>query len=363
MKRILFVGMTTNYGGVETYILNLFLNLDKKKYECYFPGFKGKVAYYDVLKQEGAKFLELPFSRRNYIKYKKSWMDTLRKHKFDVIYFNTCDIISIDKLKFAKKTKVPVRIIHAHSSGIQQKTNYFHQISEKYSRKNLGKYATHLLACSKSAGDWMFGGYQYQIIHNGIDLLKYKYDIKKRNVVRDEHGMRSERVVGCIGRLEPPKNPIYAEKIAEFILKKDSQAKFVFIGDGELSDEVKSLVKENKLEKKILFTGKVDNVNEWMSALDCLVMPSLFEGLPFVLVEAQAAGLPCVVSSTVSKEADFTGLLQFIDLDAGENAWAEAALSVCDNARKDYLQNLIDAGYSIENTAAEVCEIIESVEK
>ena len=126
---------------------------------------------------------------------------------------------------------------------------------------------------------------------------------------------------------------------------------------------MKSIVKANKLEEKILFAGAVDNVNEWMSAIDCLIMPSLFEGLPFVLVEAQAAGLPCVVSSTVSKEADFTGVLQFIDLDVGEDAWAEAALSACDNARKDYLQNLIDAGYSIENTAAEVCEIIESVEK
>ena len=86
MKKVLFIGMTTNYGGVETYILNLFLNLDKTKYECYFPKFNGKVAYYDVLRREGAQFVELPFSRRNYIKYRKSWMDLLSKFKFDVIY-------------------------------------------------------------------------------------------------------------------------------------------------------------------------------------------------------------------------------------------------------------------------------------
>ena len=362
MKKVLFIGMTTNYGGVETYILNLFLNIDKTKYECYFPKFNGKVAYYDVLKKEGAQFVELAFSRRNYIKYRKCWMDLLSKYKFDAIYFNTCDIVSIDKLKFAKKKNVPIRIVHAHNSGIQQKVNIFHKISEKISRRNLGKYATCYFACSQSAGDWMFDKHSYQVIHNGIDLLKYKFDVGKRNNVRSRYEINEGKLVGCVGRLSPQKNPLFAEKIAEVVTKLDSDAMFVFVGDGELANQVKDIVKEKNLEDKSIFAGVVDNVNEWMSALDCLVMPSLFEGLPFVLVEAQAAGLPCVVSSTVSKEANITGLLQFIDLDSSEKVWGETILKACRNDRKDYLNQLVAAGYSIENTAKEVCEIIESVE-
>ena len=203
----------------------------------------------------------------------------------------------------------------------------------------------------------------YKVIHNGIDLNKYKYNEINRKKVRKNISLTDNLLIGCIGRISQVKNPFFSEKIAEEILNKDSTAKFVFIGDGELKEELQSIVKANNLKDRMIFAGTVDNVNEWMSALDCLVMPSLFEGLPFVLVEAQAAGLPCVVSSTVSSEADFTGLLQFIELDAGEKIWAETVLEACGNERKDYLVNLIEAGYSIENTVKEVCEIIESVER
>lgn len=358
MERIFMVGYSTDKGGVEAYIVNLCSQLPKEKYEVIYD--------WPMMKIDGKTWIR-PKNRHNYIAYKKFWKRFFRENHFDVLYYNTCDIVSIDMLKFAKKAKVPIRIIHSHNTGnqegINKKINALHRLMEKSNRKNINHYATHLLACSESAGDWMFGGHSYQIIHNGINLFKYKYDLKKRNLIRSEYGIDLKKVVGCIGRLDPQKNPVFAEKIAEAILKRDPEVKFVFIGDGELADEVKSIVKEHELDEKILFTGAVDNVNEWMSALDCLVMPSLFEGLPFVLVEAQAAGLPCVVSSTVSKEADFTGLLQFMDLDMEEMAWAETVLEVCGNERKDYMENLIAAGYSIENTAAEVCEIIESVER
>lgn len=357
MKRIFMVGYSTDKGGVEAYIVNLCSQLPKEEYEVIYD--------WPTMEIDGKTWIR-PRNRHNYITYKMFWNQFFRENHFDVLYYNTCDIVSIDMLKFAKKAKVPARIIHSHNTGnqegINKKMSAFHKMMEKTNRKNINDYATHLLACSKSAGDWMFGGHSYQVIHNGIDLFKYKYDMKKRDAIRSQHGMGLEKIIGCIGRLDPQKNPIFAEKIAEAILKIDSKVKFIFIGDGELADEVKSIVKGNKLEDKIAFVGAVDNVNEWMSALDCLVMPSLFEGLPFVLVEAQAAGLPCVVSSTVSREADFTGLLQFMDLDSPEKFWAETILKACGNERKDYWEKLVAAGYSIENTAKEVCEIIESVE-
>ncbi|MEJ8787495.1 glycosyltransferase [Dorea sp. ICN-14282] len=357
MKRIFMVGYSTDKGGVEAYIMNLCSQLPKEEYEVIYD--------WPTMEIEGKTWIR-PRNRHNYIAYKKFWNKFFRENHFDVMYYNTCDIVSIDMLKFAKKAKIPVRIIHSHNTGnqegINKKMNSVHKLMEKSNRKNIHKFATHLLACSKSAGDWMFDKYSYQVIHNGIDLPKYKFDVKKRNDVLSRYGISGGKLVGCVGRLDPQKNPVFAEKIAEEVIKLDPDTMFAFVGDGELADQVKSVVKENNLEDKIIFAGAVDNVSEWMSALDCLVMPSLFEGLPFVLVEAQAAGLPCVVSSTVSKEADFTGLLQFIDLDSSEKVWAETILKACGNERKDYLEKLVAAGYSIKNTAKEVCEIIESVE-
>lgn len=357
MKRIFMVGYSTDKGGVESYIVNLCSQLLKEKYEVIYDWPKMEI--------DGKTWIR-PRNRHNYIAYKKFWNRFFKENHFDVLYYNTCDIVSIDMLNFAKKAEVPVRIIHSHNTGnqeeIDKEINIVHKLMEKSNRKNIHKFATHLLACSKSAGDWMFGKHSYQVIHNGIDLPKYKFDVKKRNDVRSQYGISEGKLFGCVGRLDPQKNPIFAEKIAEVVIKLNSDTTFVFVGDGELANKVKSIVKANNLEDKIIFLGAVDNVNEWMSALDCLVMPSLFEGLPFVLVEAQAAGLPCVVSSTVSKEANFTGLLQFIDLDSSEKVWAESILKVCGIERKDYMEKLVEAGYSIKNTAKEVCEIIESVE-
>lgn len=348
------VGYSTDKGGVEAYIVNLCSQLPKEEYEVVYD--------WPTMEIDGKTWIR-PRNRHNYVAYKMFWNQFFRENHFDVLYYNTCDIVSIDMLKFAKKAKVPVRIIHSHSTGnqgnVNKKMNILHRKMEMSNRKKINYFATHLLACSESAGDWMFGEHSYQVIHNGINLSKYKYGLKKRNEIRHQYGIDFGKVVGCIGRLDPEKNPIFAEKIAEKILTLEADTYFVFIGDGELANQVKYLVKENHLEDKIIFAGAVDNVNEWMSALDCLVMPSLFEGLPFVLVEAQAAGLPCVVSSTVSKEADFTGLLKFIDLDAGEKLWAEIILEACENERIDYLEKMVATGYSIESTAKSIIQILE----
>lgn len=357
MKRIFMVGYSTDKGGVEAYIVNLCSKLPKEKYEVIYD--------WPTMEIDGKTWIR-PRNRHNYIAYRKFWNEFFKANHFDVLYYNTCDIVSIDMLKFAKKAKVPVRIIHSHNTGnqegINKRMNILHRFMEKSNRKNIHKFATNLLACSKSAGDWMFDKHSYQVIHNGIDLVKYKFDVEKRKSVRNRYDINEGKLVGCVGRLDPQKNPFFAVKIAEVVTKLDPEVTFVFVGDGELANQVKGIVKGKNLEERIIFAGAVDNVNEWMSALDCIVMPSLFEGLPFVLVEAQAAGLPCVVSSVVSREADFTGLLQFLNLDSSEKVWGEAVLKACGNERKDYLEKLVAAGYSIENTAKEVCGIIESVE-
>lgn len=358
MKKIFMVGYSKNKGGVEAYIENLCSGLSKEAYEVIYD--------WPIMLIDGKEWIR-PQNRHNYIKYRCFWKRFFEENHFDVLYYNVCDIVSIDMLKFAKRAAVPIRIIHSHSAGNQmqlnKKLNAFHKATECINKKIIGKYATHLLACSDKAGKWMFGRHAYRTIHNGINLSNYKYSESKRKVIRDRNGIKSEELlIGYIGRMTPEKNPLYAEKIAENILNEDLMAKFVFIGDGELLEIVKDNVKKKQLEEQILFAGAVNNVHEWMSAIDCLIMTSLFEGLPFVLVEAQAAGLPCVVSANVSRESNLSGLVQFVDLEAGEKVWVEKIILECKKERVDVAQKLIDAGYSIDDTVKLICDIIDSGE-
>ena len=353
MIKIFMIGFSNNKGGVESYITNLCANLASNEFE---------VIYSMPTMVIADKKWVAPINRHNVFKYILFWKKFYKENHFDVVYLNTCDIVSIDQLKFAKAAGVTVRIIHSHNTGnqqaIQRKMSLFHQMSERQSRKTLDQYATELFACSKVAGDWMFDGRKYHIIKNGIELKKYLFDYEKRRKIRDEFGYEEEKLVGIIGRLDPQKNPLFSVEILKAVLqKKDFKA--VFIGNGEQRLSVEIEVKNAGLENKIQLVGAVDNVNEWLSAIDCLLMPSLFEGLPFVLVEAQAAGLPCIVSSAVSEEANLTGLVDFVDLNEKTEVWADKILKASQRERVDTTQELIDKGYSITETAKNVSNIIE----
>ena len=353
MIRIFMIGMSDHKGGVESYISNLSSALDSEEFEI--------INSLPEMLIDGKKWIR-PQNRHHYVQYRKFWSDFFRKNRFDAIYFNTCDIVSIDMLRFAKKAGIPLRIIHSHSTGNQQSMKGFwgwvHRMTEKRNRKDIIKYATHLFACSEAAGKWMFGGYPFTVVKNGINLSQYTYNTVARNDIRTSCGIKESKVAGFIGRFSKVKNPEFMLEIAEKMIEKNSDARVVMIGTGYLYDEIKAQIAARKLTDHVLLTGSVDNVNEWLSALDCLVMPSFFEGLPFVLVEAQAAGLPCVVSSNVSKEANLTGLVQYIDLDAGVECWTGKILENCDKKRINTEQTMAKNGYSIGNTAKKVSEII-----
>lgn len=352
--------MSPNRGGVETYIVNLAKHLGKA-YELYFP-MPDKQMDACCAPTQNCKFISVNIPHRKFLAYLMQWKKIMQREKFDVIYFNTCDVVCIDILKIAKWMGIPVRIIHAHSTGnqqsIQQCSSLYHRLSEKLSRATLHKYVTHFFACSQSAGDWMFDGRPYRIIQNGIEIEKYHFSSVNRKKCRDQLGLTCEEAVGFIGRLSAAKNPFFAVEIASYLIQQEPTAKLVMIGDGELADEVRAHVQRAGLENHVFLTGAVDNVYQWMSAIDCLIMPSLFEGLPFVLVEAQAAGLPAIVSTNVSEEANISGLVQYLPLEQGAEAWAKEALSACDQSRKDVDQELIHAGYSIQETANTVSSII-----
>ena len=304
-----------------------------------------------------------PPNRHRYLLYRFFWHRFFKENHFDVLYYNTCDVVSIDMLKFAKKAGIPIRVIHSHNSGTQQaiggRLSLFHRFTEAHNRKVLDRYATHCFACSQKAGDWMFDGRPYTVIRNGIDLDLYAFRPEKRKELRQSLGLKDELLAGIVGRLSLQKNPAFAVKVLQALAEKEPTAHAVFLGDGELRSQTEESVRAAGLQDRVRFLGNVGNVNEWLSAMDVLLMPSLFEGLPFALVEAQASGLPCVVSSAVSKEADLTGLVQFVSLDEKPTVWADKIIQAHRSSRPDTTWQLTEAGYSIQDTARKVSSILE----
>lgn len=341
-------------GGVETYVSILGRYLSDEF----------EIIHRENIMNIDGKIWIMPLNRHNYLKYWLFWTKFFRENHFDAIYFNTCDLLSIDALKFTKSANVPVRIIHSHSAddkvwgkGLML---LFHTITERLSRKNLHKYATHLLACSQRAGEWMFDGRPFIIIKNGVDLQQYKFSEEKRSKIAMSLKNPSKKVIACIGRLSSVKNPFFSLEIFKKACEIDKDVQCIFIGDGEHRAKLERLVKEAGLEGRIIFTGAVENVNEWLSYMTALLMPSLFEGLPFALVEAQAAGIHALVSDTVSQESNITGLVEYKSLSDSTESWAKRIIELAELPRVDVSAKLEEAGFSIEKSAQIVKDILEN---
>lgn len=352
MKRIFMTGYNNSKGGIETFMDNLSAELS---------GYE--IIYSRPIMELDGKVWHRPPNRHNYLRYRMFWQRFFQENQFDILYYNTCDIVSIDMLIFAKSAGIPIRIIHSHNTGIQQeigqKMSLFHRLSEQHNRKVLDHYATHFFACSLAAGEWMFGSRPFTVIRNGINTENFAFSKEKRKKIRNLMNLSNETLVGIIGRLSPQKNPLFAVKILSSLFSRDPSAKAVFLGEGELRQDTEAAVQQEEISDNVFFMGAVDNVNEWMSAIDVLLMPSLFEGLPFVLVEAQASGLPCVVSSSVTKEANLTGLVQFVDLNANPDIWAEKIVKASLSPRSGTEQQIRLSGYSVKDTAQTIQNIFE----
>ncbi len=268
----------------------------------------------------------------------------------------------IAPLKYAKKYGITKRIFHSHntkdmypSSSII--TNSRKWITEEVTIQNLGKYATHLWACSEQAGKYMFRDkYLYEVIPDAIDAKKFQFNELTRKEKRLELDLKDEFVIGFVGRLQYQKNPEYLIEIFNAICKKNPKAKLVIVGTGKSETDIRIMCNERKLLERVLFLGQRDDVMSLMQAFDCFVMPSRFEGLGITYIEAQAAGLPCFGSIEVPREAGITNLMHYIPLTKNPDIWADKILSNSTVKRTNRYQEIKSAGYDI-------CDLAERLEK
>lgn len=353
VKRILHVVTYMGKGGLETMIMNHYRHIDRTKIQFDFLVHRDFEADYDAeISALGGKIFYLPplnpFSRE-YLSALDLFFEDHPEYKTVHCHL---DCMSGIILRAAQKYGVPNRIAHAHSSNQTKDTKYLLKL---YFKTLIPKYATELFACGKQAGEWMFGGHNFKIINNAIDTGLYRYSPDTASEVRGELGIPKDAVVlGHVGRFDPPKNHRFMLKMMLAVSDKRDDVYLLLVGDGELRERISELAVALGIRDRIIFAGVRNDVNRMLSAMDVFLMPSLYEGLPLSIIEAQSAALPCLISSGVPKECDKTGLVEQLSLEEGSEVWIEKALSMSAPDRKDVTDKIINAGFDIKNNAAEL---------
>lgn len=342
-----------NYGGVEAVVMNFYRFIDKSKFQFDFFCFEGSLLpQKDEIEKLGGRIYIVPklFHPLCYIKtVRKIFRDN--NYKIVHCHMNTMGIFA---MYAAYKEHIPIRILHNHSM-----INHFFSRSEfkrnilKYVLRTFCKiYPSHFCACSKAAGDWMYGkNFNYTIFNNGINVDRFKFNPEIRENVRAELGLHDKLVVGHVGRFCPPKNHIFLVEIFNNLLSLHEDSVLLLIGEGELLDQIKLKVKQLNIEDKVIFLGKQNDTSKYYQAMDVFCLPSRYEGLPVVAVEAQCSGLPCLFSTYISKESKILDSTEFLSYEDNLDKWSQALFELANKQRVDGAEQVRKCNFDMQEEA------------
>lgn len=361
--KILQIGMTKNWGGLETYLLQQFENINK---DILIYDFVNNSCETDIIKEKEileskSKVYKICSRRKNPLKHYLQWINLLRKYKneYKGIVLNALSLSYVFPIFIAKIYGIPIRIIHSHNSGYEYRPGILRKILITINKIILNFSATDYWACSQKAGEWMFGkNKKFKIIHNAIDANNFKFDTIKRKNVRRELNLEHKFVVGHVGRFSHQKNHKFVINIFYELQKIEDNAVLLLVGDtvGDQSFliECKKLVKKLEIDEKVRFLGMRSDVPDLMQAMDCFVLPSRFEGLPLVGIEAQTAGLKSYLSDVITEEVKITDLVNFISLNESPKTWADKILENRNYKRQDMTEKIKASGYDIKTEIKKV---------
>ena len=357
--RVLYFIDRMRHGGIQQFAVEIVKNMDKDKCEIEFLLLDDGQTYplENVLKELNVKFYKLKGvwfrTPLDILKQKKALEKFFKEHhNYKVIHMHSSSK-NFMVLKMAKKYGVRVRIAHSHNIGFQSKNKIKIMIGNIF-KKPLKKYATHYFACSKLAGKWLFGEENVKMIHNAVDYEKFRFNPVKREELRKELHIEDTLVSGNVGRFTNQKNHTFLIDIFYEIYQRNKNVVLMLVGIGEKEQEIRDKVQNLGLENNVKFMGFCNNTNELFWCMDVFLLPSLYEGLPVVGVEAQCTGLPCFMSKDViTDEVKIAENVTFIPLEKSAEEWAEMILK-SDLTRRDTYEELKKAGYFIEQTVEEL---------
>lgn len=356
MVKILQISGGLNRGGLETFIMNVYRTIDRTMVQFDFLIFSSNNAYIPEIESMGGEVYILPARNQGYIKYLRCLDSFFRTHQneYNAVHLHASSLTSIEPLYFAKKYNIKRRIIHSHSSSISR--NKIHYLLH-YANKPLVRFlATDYYGCSDKAISWMFkwtGALsKAKAIFNGIDIQKFIPSTITRQTIRSTLGIEGKLVIGHVGRFSRVKNHEFLLEVFKEIYAMNNQAILLCIGIGETFTYIQERAKEFGVYSAIRFLGSRCDIPDLMQSMDLFILPSLFEGFPVTLVEAQAAGLPIIASDTISKETNITGNVNYLSLKCSAKQWADTIYRIVqDQPHTTNAEILSKAGFDIGSTA------------
>lgn len=343
--KVLVFGFTNNIGGVENFFMNYYSKMDFTKFQFDFVTIHDDMVYKEEVSEHGNVFVVENYNKHP-LKYYSSVKKIIEENNYDIVHVNLLSCANIIPLLVAKKCKVKNIIAHSHNANIPK--GLVRKVLDKVNKKKMLKCATNYYACSKLAGDWMFGkDTNYTLINNKISFSKFAYNEKARNDIRWGLNIKNSFVIGHIGRFSQQKNHEFLIRTFKLIKDKepDKKIKLLLVGDGELKDKCMELAENLGVRGDIITTGMVSNSFDYYSVFDIFTLPSLFEGLPLVGVEAQISGVKCLFSSNITSELKVSkgDQVEFIDLD--EDKWSKCILECINLSR---YENTCSSEYDLQ---------------
>lgn len=356
MVRVLHSVSNMDRAGLETMLMNYYRHIDRDLVQFDFLANKPKPgAYEDEVRELGGRIFVSPgFNPIKLPKY-RAYMKKLFEDNPEIQIVHAHNgALAYYALREAQRNGIKHRIAHSHNSKLNLDMKW---PIKQYCRHNLKNVATDLWGCGELAVQFYFGKkvvdeHQYVLIKNAIEEERFIYNEQIRKQMRMKYNLEDKFVVGHVGRFMLQKNHVFLVEVFEQVYKRNPNAVLLLIGEGELQDEIKKDIMKRGLGDAVVFTGSIPNVNEMYQAMDVFVLPSLYEGLPVVGVEAQAAGVRSIFSDTITREIGITDLAQFVPLTKRPEQWAEIILSNvghCDHI--DMSDEIKKSGYSIHTEA------------
>lgn len=353
-----------DFGGVSSFLYNIYRHVDRSKVQFDFlsPNVTTYGLHRNQIEAMGGRVFELGVEGNPIIRKVRLYhrlRDKIKQQSYPVVHINSGSVFfNLTAAMAAKHAGARVRIVHSHSAGTAIK-NKIAKLLVGWLKLTLERYATNLLACSKAAGEHVFSEKsvlqgKVEIVPNGIEISRFVFDGKTRETVRRELGLDGRFVVGHVGRFSEEKNHSFLIDVFSEVYRRELSAVLLLIGEGPLEAEIRDKVRRCGLGGCVRFLGVRRDVERLYQAMDCFVLPSLFEGLPIVGIEAQTAGLRMVCSDAITEEMRITDLAEYMSLGEPAVRWAEKILCCRGSERKNMSREIAEAGYSIENSARQL---------
>ena len=361
MIRILHSVSNMDRAGIETMLMNYYRHIDRSKIQFDFLCNKKKPgAYDDEIKRMGGRIYHTPgLNPAKYPSYLKCMKKIFEENPEYKIVEAHNGALGVYALHAAKVNHIPVRIFHAHGASITRDWKLpIKLVCKALLPSNMNQH----FSCGIEAARCYFGEKvvernDYELIPNAIEVNRFVFDPTIRNRIRHDNHLENKHVVGHVGRFMSQKNHTFLLDVFAEVSKRDSLAHLVLLGDGELMDAMKEKASNLGIKDRVTFVGNVGNANEWYQAFDCFVLPSVWEGLPVVGVEAQAADLPCIFSSVVTREIGLSERAKFISLTEEISTWAaEICNALKQSVRNDNTKLITEHHYNIEIEAKKLQE-------